>query len=115
LLENALKFGRGKPVQISLESCGTFARLTLTDHGIGIAAVDQVRVFERFERAVPEQHYGGLGLGLWIVRSILEAMGGDVQVRSRPGHGATFITQLPYAKARVEPQGMDQPSTTAPA
>jgi signal transduction histidine kinase/DNA-binding NarL/FixJ family response regulator len=108
LLENALKFGRGKPVQIALESRGSFARLTLTDHGIGIAEADHSRVFERFERAVPEQHYGGLGLGLWIVRSILEAMGGRVEVHSLPGQGATFIAELPYSRPGVEPPAPDR-------
>jgi signal transduction histidine kinase len=95
LLENALKFGRGKPIGISLGLEGTMATLSVSDQGFGIAPDDQSRVFERFERAVPEQHYGGLGLGLWIVRSILDAMGGRIKVQSSPERGATFIVELP--------------------
>ena len=51
--------------------------------------------FDRFERAVHEHEYGGFGLGLWIVREIAVAMGGEVSVTSQPGKGATFYFVLP--------------------
>ncbi|WP_434044060.1 MULTISPECIES: AAA family ATPase [Sorangium] len=97
LLANAIKFGAGKPVEISVaEGAGT-ARLSVRDHGIGIDPARQERIFERFERAVSDRHYGGLGLGLYISRSIAEAHGGSIRVQSAPGAGATFIVELPRA------------------
>jgi len=95
LLVNAAKFGEGRPISLSVDSDATWARIRVTDRGIGIAAEHQLRVFERFERAVPAQHFGGLGLGLYIVRQIVEAHGGAVRVDSAPGAGATFTAELP--------------------
>ncbi|HEX8821951.1 MAG TPA: ATP-binding protein, partial [Archangium sp.] len=65
------------------------------DHGIGIAEEDLARIFERFERAVSVRHYGGFGIGLWIVREIVQALGGSIEVESAPGKGATFTITLP--------------------
>ncbi len=95
LLDNAIKYGRGQPIDVRLESDGESATMTVTDHGIGISAEDQARIFQRFERAVSEKHYGGLGLGLWIVRQIVEASGGTIAVRSTLGGGASFTVKLP--------------------
>jgi PAS domain S-box-containing protein len=95
LLVNAAKFGEGRPITLTVESDATHARIHVTDRGIGIAAEHQVRVFERFERAVPSQHFGGLGLGLYIVRQIVEAHGGVIRVESTPGAGATFTVEIP--------------------
>jgi signal transduction histidine kinase len=95
LLSNALKYGGGKPVEIFLEDLGDGARLSVKDYGIGIAAEDHERIFGRFERAAPTRHYGGLGLGLYVTRSIVEAHGGVIGVESRRGEGATFIVDLP--------------------
>ena len=69
------------------------------DRGIGIAAADQARIFERFARAVPADNFGGLGLGLWIVRVFVEAMHGRVSVKSAPNQGATFTVTLPLVVA----------------
>jgi PAS domain S-box-containing protein len=96
-IANAIKYGPGKPIAIVVRRDGTHALLTVRDHGIGIAAVDQPRIFERFARAVSPEHYGGLGLGLWIVRVLVEAMNGTVEVRSAPAAGATFTVRLPLA------------------
>ena len=71
------------------------ARVVVRDAGEGIKPEDQARIFERFERATPERHAGGLGLGLWLVRAIFEAHGGSVRVESRPGEGSAFIVDLP--------------------
>ncbi|RKH45653.1 sensor histidine kinase [Corallococcus sp. AB050B] len=95
LVSNALKYGAGQPVIVSVEANGTLARLTVKDHGIGIAPDDLARIFERFERAVSDRHYGGLGLGLYITRQIVEAFGGTVSAVSTPGEGSTFILELP--------------------
>jgi signal transduction histidine kinase len=95
LLSNAIKFGGGKPVEISVSSEGQIARLAVTDRGAGISSEDQARIFEKFERAVPERHYGGFGLGLWITRQIVEAHGGTIRVTSTHGQGSTFVVELP--------------------
>lgn len=95
LLSNALKYGAGKPVDVVVEGDASHARVRVTDRGIGISREQQDRIFERFERAVPEQHYGGFGLGLWIVRQVAEAHGGTVHVDSRMNEGSTFTVELP--------------------
>lgn len=95
LFSNALKFGKGKPVRVELTTRDSSARLLVRDHGIGISKADQERVFDRFERAVSERHFGGLGLGLYISRQLAGAHGGAISVESAPGEGATFIVELP--------------------
>ena len=95
LLTNALKYGRGSPIEVTIERVGDRARLTVRDHGIGISPEDQARIFQRFERAVSAQHFGGLGLGLWIVNQLVAAHGGTIRVESAPGAGATFQVELP--------------------
>jgi predicted ATPase/signal transduction histidine kinase len=97
LLTNAAKFGAGKPIEIRIDRRGDAARLAVTDHGIGIDPARLPHVFERFERAVPSSSYGGLGLGLYITRSIVAAHGGTIDVASEPGAGATFTVTLPLA------------------
>jgi PAS domain S-box-containing protein len=103
LLSNALKYGAGKPVEVTLESDGTRARLTVRDCGIGIAADDVRRIFGRFERAAPARNFSGMGLGLYITRQAVEAHGGRISVSSQPGNGATFTVELPLrARELVE-------------
>jgi len=84
-------------VELAVHQEGAVAHLTVRDHGIGIGPEDQARVFQRFERAVSERHYGGFGLGLWICKQIVDSLGGDIRVRSQPGQGATFTVSLPLA------------------
>ncbi len=95
LLSNAVKYGGGKPVEVEFGPSGECALLVVRDHGIGIDPADQPQIFERFERAVSSRNYGGLGLGLYIVKRIVEAHGGTVRVDSRPGEGSTFHVELP--------------------
>ncbi len=95
LLSNALKYGAGKPVQVRVETSAEQVRLCVTDEGIGIAPESLPRLFGRFQRAVSERHYGGLGLGLYFTRQIVESLGGTISVRSAPGAGATFRVDLP--------------------
>ncbi|HLL00891.1 MAG TPA: ATP-binding protein [Myxococcaceae bacterium] len=95
LLTNATKYGACKPIEIAIECDGTHARLQVRDWGIGIAPEDTERIFERFERAVSVRHYGGFGIGLWLVREIVQALGGTVQVDSAQGLGSTFTVTLP--------------------
>ena len=106
LLVNAGKFGQGKPVLLRVRPEGEFAVLEVSDHGIGIPPEHQARVFERFQRAVSAQNFGGLGLGLYVARQIVEAHGGTIQVVSSAGAGSTFTVRLPRvpSSARTEQQ-----------
>jgi len=99
LLSNAVKYGAAKPIEVRWGLEDGRAWLTVRDHGIGIDEGDQRHIFERFERAVSSQNYGGLGLGLYIVKRILEAHGGSVTVTSTPGEGAAFTVDLPLRPA----------------
>jgi signal transduction histidine kinase len=94
-LSNAIKYGAGKPIQIRVSATKTVATIEIEDHGIGISPDDQQRLFERFARVVSPEHYGGFGLGLWIVKLLVEAMGGKVAVRSAVGTGSVFSAELP--------------------
>ncbi len=95
LVTNALKFGGGAPVEISVEQQGDRARLAVTDHGRGIEPGQVRRIFDRFAQAVSAREYGGLGLGLYLVKQLVESHGGHIDVSSEPGHGATFTVELP--------------------
>ncbi|MFP2927084.1 PAS domain S-box protein [Pyxidicoccus sp. 3LG] len=95
LLSNALKYGGGKPVHVRVWREGETARLLVRDEGIGIAPEALPRIFDKFERAVSERHYGGLGLGLYITRQIVEALGGTIRAESEPGRGSSFFVELP--------------------
>jgi signal transduction histidine kinase len=95
LLSNAAKFGAGKPIEITVDAQDGTARLEVRDQGIGIAPDRLPHVFGRFERAVSVREYGGLGLGLYIVREIVSALGGSVRAESTVGIGSTFTVELP--------------------
>jgi signal transduction histidine kinase len=102
LLSNAIKYGAGQPIDITLTSDGTTASLRVQDRGIGISKADQARIFDRFERAVTRRAYGGFGIGLWVARQLVHAMGGDIAVTSNPGSGSTFTVTLPISPAPQE-------------
>jgi signal transduction histidine kinase len=102
LLSNAIKFGAGKPIDVTLQGGPSGLQLTVRDQGIGIAPEHLARIFDRFERAVSSRQYGGLGLGLYITRQIVEAHRGTVQVESAPGAGAAFTVHLPQEAAARE-------------
>jgi PAS domain S-box-containing protein len=95
LLHNALKYGGGGPVDVALEDRPTEVTLRVSDGGIGIESADHERIFDAYERAVPIQHFPGLGLGLYVSRRIVEAHGGTLGVASQLGQGATFLVTLP--------------------
>jgi signal transduction histidine kinase/PAS domain-containing protein len=96
LLSNAMKYGQGLPIEVQASSSPEGVCLRVRDEGIGISSEDQARIFERFERAVPERHYGGLGLGLWIVKQIVQQLGGHIHVESERGRGSAFTVDLPW-------------------
>jgi PAS domain S-box-containing protein len=95
LLANALKYGSGHPIDVDLSGNDRAVRLVVRDRGIGIPIDHQRLIFERFGRATSARHYGGFGLGLWIVQRIVEGSGGTVSVESEPQQGAAFAVDLP--------------------
>lgn len=97
LLGNAVKFGEGRPVEVSVADRGDRVVVAVADHGGGVAREDRERIFGQFERAAPAQHFGGLGLGLYVAHQIVEAHGGTIGVDDTPGGGATFTVSLPCA------------------
>lgn len=95
LVSNALKFGRGQPVEVRVQADGEHARFTVKDAGIGISTEAQQRLFRRFQRVHGGGQHAGTGLGLYIVRQLVEAHGGTIHVQSRAGEGAEFTVELP--------------------
>lgn len=96
LLSNALKYGAGRPVEIAVEGDASVGRLRVRDQGAGLSAADRARLFRQFERLSAEHRVGSTGLGLWIVRRIVEALGGTIRCESAgPGQGSCFIVELP--------------------
>ena len=95
IISNAIKYGDGKPVRISLAHAGERVRLEVKDQGIGISAEDQARIFGRFEQVITGQHRTGFGVGLWLARALIEAHRGSIAVQSAPGRGTAFTVWLP--------------------
>lgn len=95
LLGNAVKYGAGGVIEVEGRGDADDVRITVRDHGIGISAADQQRIFQRFERASGQRQHPGLGLGLWITSELVKAMGGRITVASALGAGAAFSIFLP--------------------
>ena len=97
LLSNAIKYGNEKSIEVSIDidEDNQYAILNVLDHGLGIPAEMHDKIFERFERANISRNLGGFGLGLYIVRQIIEAHGGRIQVESQIGIGSVFTVFLP--------------------
>ncbi len=109
LLENAIKYSPdGSEIRLRVREEGDRIVTSITDRGIGIPADEIALVFERFHRGrqVSATNYGGLGLGLYITKQIVERHSGSIWVESRPGQGTTFHFSLPA-------QPVEQPSTVA--
>lgn len=98
LLTNAAKYAPKKPIHVCLKRVGDQAELKVKDQGQGIPKKDQQRIFDRFERVRDRDNVGGLGLGLYISRQIIDAHDGNIKVESVPGDGATFIVHLPLTE-----------------
>ena len=102
LLANAIKYSPpGTPIQVTLSRKGDKVLTTVCDRGPGIPVADRRRAFERFTRLGDHmtRAHGGVGLGLYIARRLVEAMGGEISVAAAPGGGAAFAFTLPTASA----------------
>ncbi|HEV7766125.1 MAG TPA: ATP-binding protein [Thermoanaerobaculia bacterium] len=98
LLSNALKYSaEGSDIELRVAKTDGHVETSVTDRGIGIPKDEIPQLFERFHRArnVSSRYYGGLGLGLYIARAIVEAHGGEITVESEEGVGSTFTMRLP--------------------
>lgn len=102
LLSNAVKFGAGKTIAIRVSCQENQFRLDVEDHGIGIEPKSLSRLFGKFERAVTSRNFGGLGLGLYICRQVVQSHGGRIWAESSPGNGSTFRVEMPRQAAGLE-------------
>ena len=106
LLQNAVKFSAGPPeIEVTGDRQNGHVRLVVKDHGIGISAAARSRLFEKFYRVNdPElNNVVGTGIGLYLVRQVIEGHGGRVEVASQPGEGSSFEIELPVAVEGASP------------
>ncbi|PLC02760.1 hybrid sensor histidine kinase/response regulator [Variovorax sp. RO1] len=104
LLTNAMRYGGGKPVEMTVRLDGDNAVVSVRDQGIGISPEDHQRIFEQFERTdVSRKHAAGLGLGLYITHKIVSLHAGRIGVESTPGQGARFFVELPLQTPPATP------------
>jgi signal transduction histidine kinase len=101
LLTNAVKYGRGEPIELALSASNGVAQIVVRDNGIGIADGDKERIFHRFERAVDRGTHSGFGIGLWLVRNLAESMGGSITVLGESGIGSIFTVNLPINRREI--------------
>jgi signal transduction histidine kinase len=94
LVSNAVKYAAAAPIEVTTTKHEDSVRLAVTDHGPGIPEQDRELVFRRFERTAAN-HHTGFGVGLWLVRRLVEAMGGSIKLESKVGVGSTFTVRLP--------------------
>lgn len=102
LISNALKYSREEPVRVALSRRGNEAVVSVSDRGVGVAAADLPRLFQRFYRGSTVGSRDGLGLGLYNARLIVEAHGGRIWAESEVGQGACFYFALPLAPERSD-------------
>src|SRR5690606_11412472 len=102
LISNAIRHGGGTPVQVKLEERDEEALIHITDSGPGIPVELQEKIFHRFERFTTNPAIGGLGLGLYISKTIVEAHQGSLTVNSEVGKGTTFTVRLPKFAVGVD-------------
>lgn len=101
LLTNALRYGGGQPVEVSVQYAENLVRIHVRDEGKGIAQQDLERIFEPYERGARNGEPKGLGLGLYISRQLAVSHGGELRVTSKPGEGSTFTLSLPTCEQTV--------------
>jgi signal transduction histidine kinase len=100
LISNAIKYGNNKPILVKVTNSSDRAKIVVSDHGIGIPADQQKKIFNRFERAVSSRDYKGLGVGLYIVYQIMKAHHGKIHLESHLNQGSTFMLELPLKQIK---------------
>jgi PAS domain S-box-containing protein len=105
LVSNATRHAAGTPIDVKVTRAPDGVVIEVRDRGPGLPEGQLVRIFERFERGASMRHYGGLGLGLYVVRQITEAHGGCVTARNLPDGGACLTVHLPLTGAAKDPAG----------
>jgi signal transduction histidine kinase len=116
LLDNAVKFSNGrKEIEVTVSTSADAMRIAVRDHGIGIHASEQKKIFEKFYRVGSGLVHDvkGSGLGLSIVQHVVKAHGGTVEVSSTPGAGTTFTIVLPFGGATGAARGISAAGTPA--
>lgn len=101
IITNAIRYGQGNPIEISIKNYQECVRITVKDNGLGIASSDIEKIFERYERGLLAREVSGLGLGLFITKQIVKAHGGKIWVESEIGKGSTFFVDLPRSNLPV--------------
>jgi signal transduction histidine kinase/serine/threonine protein kinase/uncharacterized protein HemY len=101
LLSNSMKYGARRPIFVKVFRQDGKALLSVKDFGIGINEESKKHIFKRYGRGVSLKHYGGLGLGLYVVQKIAEVHGGSIEVESEEGKGATFTVTLPLENPEI--------------
>jgi signal transduction histidine kinase len=113
LVDNAQRYGGGSPIRVSARRAMRELVIEVKDQGPGIDAAELPYVFERFRQAGSSSaHRAGMGLGLYITKQLVNALGGTIEVESAPGRGTTFRVRLPGERARSLPA---RPNVTFPA
>ena len=102
LITNAIKYGKSNPIFVTIRQTHQHAVIEVKDHGMGISEDNLSKIFERFERVGNHNGITGLGLGLWIVKKILEGFNGEITVDSKLGEGSTFRISLPLTMTLSE-------------
>lgn len=95
LVTNAIRYAPRAPVEVKIRESDGKAIIVFSDNGPGIAAPNRERVFDRFERLYSARSIKGLGLGLYIVKEIVDAHGGKISIENAKRRGASFVIELP--------------------
>jgi signal transduction histidine kinase len=98
LVSNALKYGAGTAVDVTISGDQETATFSITDHGIGIAPEEHDLVFRKFERLSEHTKHTGFGIGLWLVKRNVDAMGGSIALASKVGAGTTITVTIPRSR-----------------
>lgn len=102
ILNNALRYGKGRPVKVDLRQEKDSMTISVTDQGMGIPENFKDKIFSRFQRAVPASEVSGLGLGLYISKQIVEAHQGKISVDSELDKGSRFTVQIPKGEVVLQ-------------
>jgi PAS domain S-box-containing protein len=107
LVKNAIRYAAGTPIEVAVSGDTDAVLIEVRDHGPGLPEGQLALIFERFERAASMRHYGGLGLGLYVVRQVVEAHGGSVTASNALGGGACFTVRLPLGASGKDLGALD--------